>query len=124
MIATVVFLVLAALVALFQLVLALGAPWGEFTMGGRFPGKLPNSMRIGAIVQLFILGGFVLIVLIRSGLVLESWDTVGRIGIWFVVAFFVFGTVLNLSSTSKKERYVMGPANVIALISLLVVALG
>jgi hypothetical protein len=124
MFAAYVFLVLAVLVALFQLALAFGAPWGEFTMGGRFPGKLPNSMRVAAIVQIAILGVFVLIVLSRSGLAFASMESFGRIGIWFVVAFFVFGTILNVSSESKKEKYVMGPANIIALISLLFVALG
>ena len=34
----VVFLVLTAIGALFQLALALGAPWGAYTLGGKYPG--------------------------------------------------------------------------------------
>ncbi len=34
------------------LAIALGAPLGEFTMGGKFPGKLPNKMRVAALITL------------------------------------------------------------------------
>lgn len=118
-----VFLLLAAIIAVFQLVLALGAPLGEYTMGGKFPGKLPNAMKIAALVQIIILFFFAAIVMAKAEIAFESLQNMARIGIWFIVAFFVFGVVMNISSPSKKERMIMGPANVIALISTLVVAL-
>jgi hypothetical protein len=36
-------------VAVFQLALALGAPWGSYAMGGAFPGQYPTFMRIEAL---------------------------------------------------------------------------
>jgi hypothetical protein len=122
-IAVVLFLTLCAIVALFQLALALGAPWGEYTMGGRFPGRLPTKMRFAALIQIIILLGMAFIVLIKSGWAFRQLYSVGRIGIWFVAAFFVFGSILNLSTPSKGERAIWGPVNILLLITSIAVAL-
>jgi hypothetical protein len=92
-------------------------------MGGKFPGKLPVRMRIAAFIQILILLLFLFIVIARSGLSLEQYHSIGRTGIWFVVGFFILGTIVNLSSPSRKEKLVMGPANVIALIITLLIAI-
>lgn len=43
--------VLATIVVVaFQVLLALGAPWGSNAMGGRFPGRFPPAMRVLAVV--------------------------------------------------------------------------
>lgn len=119
-----VFIGLTIIIALFQVALALGVPLGEFTMGGKYPGKLPARMRVAAVMQLFILAIFVFMVVVKAGMAFDQFYSIGRIGIWIVVAFFVFGSIVNLSSPSRKEKLVMGPANIIALISTLMVALG
>lgn len=79
-----IFLVLTAVVILFQLALALGAPWGEYTVGGRFPGKLPPKMRLAALAQLVILLLFAAVALARSGLALESFTRLAASpsGLW------------------------------------------
>lgn len=118
-----IFLGLSLIIMVFQIALALGAPWGDFTMGGKFPGKLPASMRIGALVQILILGFFVAVVLSKAGLALPGFMGFSRIAIWFIFGFFVLGTFLNLSSPSKKEKLVMGPLNILALGMVLMVAL-
>jgi hypothetical protein len=124
MLAASIFIALSIAIVIVQLALAFGAPLGEYTLGGKFPGKLPVKMRVAALLQIFILLFFVFIVTSKSGLAFEQYYNFGRIGIWFVVAFFTFGSILNLTSPSKKEKLVMGPANIIGLISTLVVALG
>ncbi len=118
-----IFIGLAAFITLFQLALAFGAPWGDFTLGGKYPGKLPAKLRIAAIVQIIILFGFTAMVASKAGIAFGAINQIAQTGIWFVLAFFVLGTVLNLSSPSKKEKYLMGPFNIIALVSVLVVAL-
>lgn len=118
-----VFVGLAVFIGIFQVLLALGAPLGEFTMGGRFPGKLPNQMRVAALVQIVILYFFTAVVMSKAKLGFESFVNMARIAIWFVLAFFVMGSFVNFSSPSKKEKYVMGPLNIAALISVLMVAL-
>jgi hypothetical protein len=119
-----IYIVLSVIIALFQLALALGAPWGDFTLGGRYPGKLPPRIRMAALVQIGILFLFAALVASRGGVAFEGLSGAARIGVWFVAAFFVLGTVMNLSSPSKKERIVMGPANIIALVCAVAVALG
>ncbi|MHA1157636.1 MAG: hypothetical protein ACTSP2_02655 [Alphaproteobacteria bacterium] len=44
-IAAYLFSVLAGFAALFQMALVAGAPWGERTLGGRWPGTLPPALR-------------------------------------------------------------------------------
>jgi hypothetical protein len=38
-----IYIVLTIFVAVFQLALIFGAPLGEYTLGGRYPGKLPTN---------------------------------------------------------------------------------
>jgi hypothetical protein len=118
-----VFLALAVVVAMFQCALALGAPLGAYTLGGKFPGKLPAKMRVAAFIQIWILALFTVIVVSKSGIAFEGLYGISRIAIWVVFSFFILGSILNLSSPSKKERAVMGPLNVIALICTLMVAI-
>lgn len=122
-IALAIFLSLCTIVALFQLALALGAPWGEYTMGGRFPGKLPLKMRIAALIQIIILLVLAFIVLIRSGWAWSQFYSIGKTGIWFVVAFFVLGSVVNLLTPSKGERAIWGPVNILLFITSIIMAL-
>ena len=46
-IAGIVYAAATAVVAAFQIALALGAPWGAYAMGGAFPGQFPPTMRVG-----------------------------------------------------------------------------
>ena len=118
-----IYIVLTIFIVLFQLALVFGAPLGEYTMGGKFPGKLPVKMRIAALIQIFILLLFASVVIAKAGISLEKYQSIGRIGIWFIVAFFVLGSIVNLLSPSRKEKLVMGPANIIALIITLLIAI-
>ena len=63
-IAALVFSGLIGLVCAFQLALALGAPWGQFAMGGAFPGVFPPAMRLVAVVQIGILALIALLVMV------------------------------------------------------------
>ena len=62
-----------ATVILFQAALILGAPWGEYTMGGIYPGKLPARMRAAAGVQIVILLLFASIAASRAGIALAGF---------------------------------------------------
>lgn len=119
-----IFIVLSLAVAVFQVALVLGAPLGELTLGGKFPGRLPGKIRILAMVQFVIILFFASIVASRAGLAFAGMANFSRIGGWVVFGFFILGSLANLSSPSKKEQMIMGPLNIVALISSLVVALG
>jgi hypothetical protein len=118
-----IFCLLSALVIAFQLALALGVPWGEYAMGGRFPGAYPPPMRVAALVQTIPLGLMALLVLARAGLVLPAWRRAARAGIWVVVGFAAVATVLNLITPSPLERLIWAPVAILLLLTSLRVAL-
>ena len=113
---------LTAVVMLFQLALALGAPWGELAMGGKFPGRFPPKLRVSAIVQMLLLAFAALVVLIRAELVLESFYELSKSAIWFVVALCVVSAILNTITPSKKERILWSPVTIILVVCAVVVA--
>ena len=117
-----VFCFFTAIIVAFQLALALGAPWGEFAMGGKYPGRLPPTMRVAALVQLLLLLFVALIVLVRAELFLGAYMEIARSAVWFVVALFAVSSVLNIITPSKKERMVGGPIAIVLLISSAIVA--
>ncbi|MDC7238676.1 MAG: hypothetical protein PQJ45_12990 [Sphaerochaetaceae bacterium] len=116
------FIVLTALVILFQLCLAAGLPWGAASMGGKFKGKYPKKMRIVAILNSFLLAFFIIIILSRSTFAFSSLFSFSKIAIWFLVAFFVIGTVMNSITPSKIER-IWAPVTLLQFITSLIIAL-
>ena len=120
--AALVYLAATLVVVGFQLALALGAPWGAYAMGGRFPGRFPPSMRLLAVVQAVVLGLLALVVLASAGLIsigLTEWPWL----IWLAVAVSAVSVVMNAASRSPAERRLWVPVGLVMLASSLVVAL-
>lgn len=117
------FAALIAFAALFQLALALGAPWGSLAMGGRFPGILPLGLRLIALVQMGILGALAAIVLARAGIALPEWRAFSQNTIWIVVAFCAVSVIANLATPSKWERIIWAPVAIGLLACSVMVAL-
>jgi hypothetical protein len=123
-IAGIVYAVLIAVVVVFQIALALGAPWGSYAMGGAYPGQFPPTMRVAALIQAGILLGFAGIVLARAGIALLAWERVSRWLVWVVVAFSVLSLALNLITPSAGERMLWAPVALVLLVCSLLVATG
>lgn len=104
-----IFIALTVVVVAFQLALVVGAPWGELTMGGAYPGPLPPRMRAAAAVSALLLIAFGAIVASRAGLALPRWSRLARRLIWVVVAYTVVGVVLNAATPSARERMLWLP---------------
>ena len=117
----VVFLIAAAGSIAFQLALALGAPWGEFAMGGRYPGRFPPGLRVAAVIQAILIGLLAVIVATRAGLIRSPLEASWLI--WGVVAFSAASLVVNALSRSPGERRVWVPVAIVLLVSSLIVAL-
>lgn len=122
-VAAIVFAVVTSAVVGFQLALALGAPWGAYAMGGRFPGELPPLMRVAAVVQAVLLVLIVLIVLSRAGFLFPQWAGVSTWAVWVAVAVSAVALVLNTMTPSRDERRIWAPAAGVMLICSLAVAL-
>lgn len=118
-----IFCFFTTIIVVLQLALALGAPWGGFAMGGKYPEGFPPKMRVAALVQLLLLLFVALIVLIRAGLVLGEYLEIARSAVWFVVALLAVSSILNIITPSKKERMVGGPIAIILLITSVLVAI-
>jgi hypothetical protein len=110
-----------AIVILYQFCLVLGLPWGEASMGGRFPGKYPPKMRLVAIMNMLILSCLVVIVLVYADIWLMQFKSLANIGIWFVLVFSVIAVILNTITPSKIERKIWAPVTIIQLIACIIV---
>lgn len=113
----------SAAVVLLQTALALGAPLGEYAMGGKIKGKFPPALRFTAVIQAGIIIGFAVVVLIEAGVVFANFQTSLGYSIWFVVALTGVSTLLNLITSSSKERLFGAPVTILLFASSLVVAL-
>ncbi len=110
---------------LFQLALALGAPWGRFAWGGQHEGRLPAGYRVGSVAGILVYAVFAGLALDRAGVIRVVPDAVSQIGMWVVFGVLVLGTLMNLISRSKPERYVMTPvALVLAILAGIIAVQG
>lgn len=123
-VAAITFSSLVVIVVIFQCALALGAPWGEYAMGGTQPGKYPPKLRLAALLQGALLALAALVVLVAAELVLPSWGGVAEVVVWFVVLLMAVSCVLNLITKSKWERRLWVPVTIMLFITSLIVALG
>ncbi len=121
--AVMLFTILIALLAAFQLALAAGAPLGSFAWGGAYPGKLPLPQRVGSVFSVVLYVVFTVIVFERGGAIRLLPEGFSRVGIWFVFGILVLSTVANFFSRSLKERIAMTPTAALLSVLALVVAL-
>ncbi len=116
-----IFITLTTVVVAFQLALAAGAPWGELTMGGAFPGLLPPRMRAVAAAPAVLLSALAAIIAARAGLAFPRWRRPARRLAWVVVAYTLVGVVLNAATPSARERALWLPAPAVLAACALVV---
>ncbi|HQY26596.1 MAG TPA: hypothetical protein PLL45_17065 [Thermoflexales bacterium] len=122
-IAAFAFALATALAVSFQIALALGAPWGSLAMGGRYPGKFPQPMRVAAVIQAISLTLLAAIVIARARLGLVDFYAAAEIAIWVVVGIGVLSLIMNLATPSKPERTLWAPVALVMVASSLIVAL-
>lgn len=116
-----IFVVVTLLTILFQLALALGAPWGEWTLGGRHRGVLPGLWRLVPIVSAALLVAFAAVVTTRAQLTFPDWFEQSRSLIWIVVAYSALGCIANAATRSAKERRLWLPVVCVMLVTSAVI---
>ncbi|SFQ37808.1 hypothetical protein [Salibacterium halotolerans] len=108
--------------AIFQVLLTLGYPFGEFTLGGYYK-ILPKKFRIVSAVSALILL-FMGLVFLKHSNVLNGLDILPtNILVWIIIISLGLMTLANLISQSKKERHTMTPLSGVAFILCLFIAL-
>lgn len=123
--AAIVAVVLLAVIALFQISLALGAPWGSAAWGGAHPGVLPSRLRIASLVAGIVLYPLFILFVLASAEIFSvgSMPGTGKIGMWVLTGFFAVGTIANFASRSNKER-IWGPVSLAIAICCAIIAIG
>jgi len=114
---------LFTIVAVMTILVAFGAPLGEFTMGGKHK-ILPKKYRIMAILS-FLIQLFAIVIILQAGGILMLWFSqkiTKYICVFFAVYLFI-NTIANFLSSSKKEKYFATPLSLVAAICFLVTAL-
>ena len=111
---------LLAILAVFQIALAAGAPFGHLAWGGQNR-ILPARQRVGSVVSVVIYAAIAVIALGRAGQTDLVLAAISQVGMWIVLGFFVLSIVGNAVSRSRFERSVMVPMSAaLAVLSLLV----
>lgn len=92
--------VLLAILAVFQLALILGVPWGKAAWGGQKE-VLPTEFRVASAINIII---YALVLWVARSRISEPERRGFRIAAWIIFAYFCLGVLLNLASRSAIER--------------------
>ena len=113
-VAAVIAVALLGIVAVFQLALALGAPWARAAWGGRHEGVLPRRLRIASgLAAVVVYPIAILMVLVSSDLISIGWlPWSGAAAMWVLTILFGIGALMNFASRSKVER-MWGPVSLV-----------
>lgn len=114
--------ILAAL-AVLQLALASGAPFGHFAWGGG-QRVLTRPMRAASLVSIVLYAAFALVLGARAGAVDVLPPAIALYGAWAIAAYFWLGVAMNAISLSPAERFTMTPAALILALCATLIALG
>jgi hypothetical protein len=111
-------------IAVFELALAAGAPWGHAAWGGAHA-ALSAAQRTGSAVAVVAWAGAALIVLGRAGL----WSVgrrarLFRWGTWFLAGVSGIAALMNFASHSRWENLIFGPAALVLAALCILVARG
>jgi hypothetical protein len=123
-VASVVAVLLLAIIIVFQLALALGAPLGSAAWGGRHPGVLPTRLRIASGVAAVVIYPLIIVVILASADLIDAgWLPIqGTVAMWALAGLLALGALANLVSRSKTERYWAPVALVISICCAIVAA--
>ncbi len=122
-IAAIAFVTMLAVLAVFQITLAAGAPLGRLAWGGQHR-VLPTRNRIASVASVAVYALIALVALDRSELVDVVPELVARIAMWVIFGYLVLSIVPNLLTKSPIERAVMTPVSALLAVLALVIALG
>ena len=99
-----------AIVVVFEVCLAAGAPWGSAAFGGADPGRLSNELRIASVFAAGFWALAALIALARGGVVASPiGHAFSRRAMWGLTILLAAGSVMNAASSSPWERYGWAP---------------
>lgn len=109
--------------SIFQVLLILGKPLGEYAWGGKDK-ILPKHLRIASVFSIILYVLFAVFLVSKAGLLeLITTQPLLNIGMWVFAGYFMLGIVMNAISRSKKERILMTPIALFLALIFTIVAL-
>jgi hypothetical protein len=112
--------------AIFQVALALGAPWGAHAYGGRMvqdDGALRGKWRATSAGASVVLLAFAWVMLARSGVCCASLDDrLVTVLSWMVVAYMAINAAINFASKDLIERWLFGSVSALLVVLCAVIA--
>lgn len=117
---------LLAVIVVFQIALALGAPLGYAAWGGRHPGVLPARLRTASGVAALVIYPLIAwTVLGAAGVIETGWPppSIRAPLMWGLAGFLPLGALANFASRSPRER-IWGPVALAIAVCSGVIALG
>lgn len=109
--------------AVFQLLLAAGSPFGEAAWGGTTEGQLSTGLRVGSAISVVVYAVSAALILRRAGFWVPWLSrAVARIGSWVLVVLLTLGALANFLSQSPWERFLLGPVTLVLAALCFVVA--
>ena len=114
--------ILFSIIAIMTVLVALGLPLGEFTMGGKHK-ILPKQFRVMAAISFFI-QVLAIVIVLQAGGYLSLWFSfnITKYICIFFAAYLSLNTIMNLLSHSKKEKFVMTPLSIFAAVCFWITA--
>jgi hypothetical protein len=110
--------------SIFQLLLILGKPLGDFSWGGQHK-VLPTKLRIASVFSIVLYVVFALFLVSKAGIADIIPDSpLLNIGMWVFTGYFTLGIFMNAISRNKKERALMTPVALLLAVVFLLTALG
>jgi hypothetical protein len=109
-------------VATFQLMLTLGAPWGRAALGGSNEGTLPAELRVVSSVSTVIFVAAAWVILGRAGRWGDRFSGAFRVGTWALMVILPLGALMNLASASPWERFGWAPFTALLAVATFITA--
>lgn len=115
--------VLLAALAVLQVLVALGRPYGRLVWGGGHR-VLPRRLRAASALSVLLYAGMAAVLLGRAAVLGDGRSGAVVVAAWVLVGYLALGVVLNAVSRSRVERAVMTPVCLVLLGCAVVVARG
>ncbi|NOV02266.1 hypothetical protein [Paenibacillus planticolens] len=110
-------------VAILYILLAMGLPYGDFAMGGKYK-IMPKQMRIACAISVIIqLVAIVFILQAGHVISIDALKTVAKQVCYFFAFYLIANTLMNAISKSKMEKLVMTPVSFLTAICFLFTAM-
>jgi hypothetical protein len=110
-------------VAILYILLAMGLPYGDFAMGGKYK-VMPKQMRVACAISVLIQLVAIMFILQAGNVIsIDALKTIAKGVCYFFAFYLIVNTIMNALSNSKKEKLVMTPLSFLTAICFLITAM-